>query len=139
MESKQFGTKLLIRLDPGDELVASIMTVCKEHDIRLGSISGIGAVNRAVVGLFRTGSKEYIKDELTGDFEITALMGNVSTMDGNTYLHLHATLADEAHNAFGGHLNEADVSATAEIWIDVVEGEIDRAFDTTIGLNLLKF
>ncbi|WP_022660628.1 PPC domain-containing DNA-binding protein [Paucidesulfovibrio longus] len=139
MESKQFGTRILVRLDPGDEVVASVMRACEEYGVKLGMVSGIGAVGRAVIGLFRTDTKVYIKSELKGAFEIVSLLGNVSTMDGKTYLHLHANLADEKHQCFGGHLNEADVSATAEIWIDAVEGGIDRYFDEKIGLNLIKF
>ncbi|MGE4293076.1 MAG: PPC domain-containing DNA-binding protein, partial [Desulfovibrio sp.] len=139
MESKRFGSRILVRLDPGEEQVASVQNICEEHGVKLGSVAGLGAVDRAVIGLFRTDTKVYIKTELKDAFEIVSLLGNVSTMDGKTYLHLHATLADEAHNCFGGHLNEADISATAEIWIDVVDGEIDRAFSEKIGLNLIKF
>lgn len=139
MESKRFGNRILIRLTPGDEVIGSVMAVCRKEAVKLGTVSGIGAVNRAVIGLFRTDTKEYVKSELRREFEITALIGNVSTMDGETYLHLHATLADEKHQAFGGHLNEADVSATAEIVVDVMEGEVDRAFDANVGLNLIKF
>lgn len=139
MESKRFGSKVLMRLDPGEELVASVQAVCEKHGVKLASVSGIGAVNRATVGLFKVETKEYVKDELTGDFEIAALMGNVSTMNGETYLHLHVTLADVTHAAVGGHLNEAWVSATAEIILDVMEGEIDREFSETVGLNLVRF
>ena len=60
-------------------------------------------------------------------------------MGGEVYLHLHATLSDIEHKAYGGHLNRALVSATAEIWIDVVSGEIDREFSDKIGLNILKY
>jgi hypothetical protein len=49
METRQFGKKIIVRLDPGDEVVASLMAVCLEYDVQLGTISGIGAVNRAVV------------------------------------------------------------------------------------------
>ena len=54
MEYKRFDTKLLVRLDPGDELVASLIDICKKEDIRLGVVSGIGAVNNVTVGLFKT-------------------------------------------------------------------------------------
>lgn len=139
MESKQFGSRILVRLNPGDELVGSVQQVCEKYGVKLGSVAGIGAVNRAVIGLFRTDTKVYRKSELKGAFEIVSLLGNVSTMDGKTYLHLHANLADEKHQCFGGHLNEADVSATAEIWIDMADGEVDRYLDEKIGLNLIKF
>lgn len=139
MEYKRYGSKILMRLDPGEEVVASVGEVCKAEGIRLGSVSGIGAVNKATVGLFKPDSKEYFSTTMEKPFEITALVGNVSEMNGELYLHLHITLADIEHNAFGGHLNEAIVSATAEIWIDIVDGEIDREFSETIGLNLLKY
>lgn len=139
MEYKRYGSKILIRLDPGEEVVRSVAEVCEAERVRLGSISGIGAVDRAKVGLFKPETREYVSTVLEKHLEITALAGNVSQMNGELYLHLHATLADVDHNAFGGHLNEAMVSATAEIWIDIVEGTVDRAFSETVGLNLLEF
>lgn len=139
MDYKRYGSKILIRLDPGEEILAGVGEVCTKENVRLGSVSGIGAVNKATVGLFKPDSKEYFSTTLEKPFEITHLGGNVSQMNDELYLHLHITLADIDHNCFGGHLNEAIISATAEIWIDVVEGDIDREFSDTIGLNLLKF
>ena len=134
-----YKRQVLVRLDPQDEIVASLTQICEKESIELGSISGIGAVNKATVGLFNPVTKEYTSTTLERDFEITSLIGNVSQKDGDVYLHLHATLADLEHKAFGGHLNAATVSATAEIWIDVVNGSAGRYFDDKIGLNLLKF
>ncbi|NDV28138.1 PPC domain-containing DNA-binding protein [Desulfovibrio sp. JC010] len=139
MEYKDYGSKVLVRLDPGEEIVAGLNDVCEKLDIKLGCVSGIGAVNQATVGLFNPATKEYFSTTLEKDFEITNLTGNVSRMNGEVYLHLHVTLADVEHNAFGGHLNSAVVSATAEIWMDVVVGEVDRELSKKIGLNLLKF
>ena len=139
MEYTRYGSKILVRLDPGEEVVAGVAEVCKKESVRLGVVSGIGAVNRAKVGLFKPDTKEYYSTVLEEPFEILALTGNVSEMNNELYLHLHITLADIKHNAFGGHLNEATVSATAEIWIDIAEGTMDRAFSDTVGLNLLKF
>ena len=139
MEYTRYGSKILIRLDPGDEIVSGVAEVCKAEKVHLGSVSGIGAVNKATVGLFKPDSKEYFSTTLEKPFEITALTGNISEMNGELYLHLHVTLADIEHHAFGGHLNEAIISATAEIWIDVVDGSVDREFNDSIGLNLLKF
>jgi hypothetical protein len=139
MEYLRYDSKVLIRLDPGEEVIAAMTAICDKEDIRLGIVSGIGAVNKATVGLFNPVTKEYRSTTLEKDFEITSLTGNVSRMHGDVYLHLHATLADLDHKAFGGHLNAATVSATAEIWIDIVDGSVDRQFSDKIGLNLLKF
>ena len=58
-------------------------------------------------------------------------------MNGKIYLHIHVNLADEEHRTFGGHLNEAVVSATCEAIIEEFEGEVDRFFDEKIGINLM--
>ncbi len=139
MDYKRYASKILVRLDPKDEVIASLTQICKTEHIALGIVSGIGAVNQAKVGLFNPVTKEYYSTTFEKDFEITSLTGNVSQMHGEVYLHLHATLADVEHHAFGGHLNAAVVSATAEIWIDIVEGAVDREASKEIGLNILKF
>lgn len=139
MEFKKFDSKYVIRLEKGEEIVESIKKLCEKEDIKLGTISGIGAINRAVIGLFETNTKEYHSKELTGDMEITSLVGNISQMDGEVYLHIHINLANEENKVFGGHLTSAIISATGEIVIDVIEGVVDRKFDEEVGLNLFKF
>ncbi|GAB6159094.1 hypothetical protein JCM39194_22940 [Desulfotomaculum varum] len=139
MEYKRFGNKLVVRLDKGEEILTSLQTLCRQEGIRLGTVTGIGAVNKAVVGLFATSGKTYHPQEFTGDMEIAGLQGNISEMNGQVYLHLHVTLTDASYHAFGGHLTSATVSATAEIIIDAIDGSLDRAFSEEIGLNLFKF
>lgn len=139
MEFKRFGSKYIVRLDKGEEIVSSITDLVKSQSISLGRVSGIGAVNKATIGLFKVDTKEYHKEELVGDFEILNLSGNISQMDGKEYLHFHITIGDENFNAYGGHLNQAIISATAEIIIDLIDGSLDREFSDEVGLNLLKF
>lgn len=139
MDYKRFGTKYVIRLEKGEEVVESIKKLCRENNIRLGTVSGIGAVDKAVIGLFEPAAKEYHSQELTGAMEITSLVGNISELEGEVYLHLHVTLADNSHRAWGGHLNSAVISATGEIIIDVIDGKVDRKFSEEVGLNLLAF
>jgi hypothetical protein len=139
MEYKRFGNKIVVRLDKGDEVVQSIKTICADNNITLGSITGIGAVNKVVIGLFETQTKHYHSQEFTGDMEITSLMGNISRMNGEVYLHLHANLGNIEFKTIGGHLNSAIISATGEMVIDIIDGEVSRGFSEEIGLNLIKF
>lgn len=139
MEFRKFGTKYIVRIDKGEEIVASLADLCKKENILLGDVRAIGAVDRLTIGLFDTTTKEYYKTTLEGAFEISSLIGNISTMKGENYLHLHITVTDADYMAKGGHLNEAWVSGTCEMVIDVIDGEMDRAFSDEIGLNLYKF
>ncbi|MEA2020874.1 MAG: PPC domain-containing DNA-binding protein [Candidatus Caldatribacteriota bacterium] len=137
MKFKKFGNKWVVRIDKGEEIVLTLTKICKDNKIKLGSISGIGAVSKATVGLFETKSKEFHTKELSGDYEITNLSGNISTMNKEVYLHLHITLADENQGTYGGHLSSAIISGTGEIIVEEIEGEIERGFNKKVGLNLL--
>ena len=139
MESRRFGNQWVVRIDKGEEVVGTLKRFCSENGVRLGSVGGIGAADSIRVGLFRTGTREYVTTDLKGDFEITSLTGNISTMAGQVYLHLHITLSDADYRAFGGHLNTAVVSGTCELVVTEMAGEMDREFDPGVGLNLYKF
>lgn len=139
MEYSQFGSKYVVRFDKGEEVVATLTTFCKEQGIKLGSVSAIGAANDIKLGLFNTSEKNYHATTLTGDYEITSITGNISTLNKEVYLHLHITVSNHDLQVYGGHLNSVVISATCEMIIDVIEGEVDRAFSEEIGLNLLKF
>jgi hypothetical protein len=138
MKFKDFGQYYIVSIEKGDEIVDSLHQLCTEQGIRLGVISGIGAVNKFKIGLFETVTKHYHAREFSGDFEITSLTGTVTTMDGKAYIHLHINVSDREFHTFGGHLNYAVVSAACEIVITKIEGIVEREFSEEIGLNLLK-
>ena len=137
MKSKRFGDRFVIRIDEGEEIVKTLKRLCEENGVKAGSITGLGATNKATIGLFDVETKKYHSKELTGNHEIAPLHGNISTMNGQVYLHIHANLCDSEHKSFGGHLDSAIVSATFEGVIEVLDGELNRRFDKDIGLNLL--
>ena len=60
-------------------------------------------------------------------------------MDGKFYTHLHMSAGNAQGQVFGGHLNRAVISATCEMIVTVIDGQVDRQFSEEIGLNLLKF
>lgn len=129
---------LVVRLERGEEIVASVLALVKQYDIRAGSVSGIGAISGAVLGFFNPATKEYREISYAEPLEILSLSGNLSTKDGAPYAHLHASLGRETGEAIGGHLVSAKVSATAELIIQPLNGTLERQFSEEIGLNLLK-
>ncbi|MCK5459193.1 MAG: DUF296 domain-containing protein [Thermoplasmatales archaeon] len=138
MDYKKIGEKVFVRIDSGEEIVETLTQVCKKLDITAGTITGIGATDKAIVGLFDVKTKKYHSKELVGDHEIASVYGNISTMNNEVYLHLHVNLCNSEHKSFGGHLTSAIVSATFEGVIDIINGKIEREFDATTGLNILK-
>ena len=139
MKYKKCNDKVVVRIDKGEEIVKALKQICSSLDIKLGMIIGIGATDKATIGLFDMKTKQYHSTEFVGDHEIAPLYGNISTMDGNVYIHLHVNLCNKKHVSFGGHLNSAIVSATFEGVITIIHGKVERIFDDTTGLNLLSF
>ena len=93
MKYVKTGDVLAVRLDPGEEIIASVLKIAKDEDIRFAEISAIGAVGRAV-------------------------------------------FADEKGAVIGGHLNEAVISATCEMFIKIFDIDMGRRISEQTGLNI---
>ena len=91
------------------------------------------------IGVFNVNTKEYNTKKFEGMFEITSLVGNVSTKDDEVYLHIHINFGDEEGLVKGGHLVKATISATSEIILRIIEGNVGRKLNPEIGLNLFDF
>ena len=140
MEFRKFDDTYIVRLERGEELIGSLTKLCKEENIRLGSVDGLGACDKLTIGLYDVGRRFYHKTELNGPMEITSVHGNISEKDGNVYLHLHINVCDENMNVRGGHLNECRISATCELFVRKINGAVERRFDDEVtGLNLYRF
>lgn len=141
MEYRRFGNKIVARMDKGEEICAKLLELAEAEDIRLASVSGIGASNDVTLGVFGTHTKFYNKTVYNAtDYELGSVTGSLSRQDGKPYLHLHAVIGSPVKGeCHAGHLNAAVVSATCELVIDVIDGEVGREFSDDIGLNLFKF
>jgi predicted DNA-binding protein with PD1-like motif len=137
MEFKQFGKRYIVRLDVGEEITETLKQFCSENGIESGSVMGIGAIREARISYFDMAKRDYIDKEISEVLELTSLMGNISTMNGEPFLHLHVTLSDSGFNVFGGHLSAGIISATGEIFIDTHEMQMVRKFYPETGFRLL--
>ena len=140
MEYRKFSQGYVLRLDPGEEIVTSLTRLVEQENVQLGSVSAIGAAGDVTIGIFSTREKQYHSQRYQGDYEISALVGNVTRKEGKPYLHLHITIGNpvtgEVH---AGHLTSAVISATPELFLQVWDGQVDRKFSDTVGLNLFEF
>ena len=139
MDYRRFGDTLLVRIDRGEEILEQVKTVALKENIQLASVQALGALGSFTVGVYKVDEKKYYANSFEGSFEIVSLTGTIDTMNGEFYTHLHLSAGNDRGEVFGGHLNRAIISATAEIQIQVIDGEIGREFNQEIGLNLFKF
>ena len=139
MQFRNFGSKYFVRIDKGEEILASLKKFCEQEKISLAEVKALGAVDDFNVGLFDVAEKQYHTNHFQFPAEIVSLWGTVTTKNGEFYAHLHMSAADKDGHVFGGHLNSAKVSATCEMVIDVCKGTVERKFSEEVGLNLFEF
>lgn len=139
MEYKRFGNTIIARIDRGEEILEQIKILANKESIKLANINALGATNDFTVGVFKVDEKKYYSNTFNGNFEIVSLTGTINTMNNEFYTHIHMSAGNDKGEVFGGHLNRAVVSATCEMVINIIDGNVDRYFDPEIGLNLLKF
>ena len=139
MDYKRFNTTIIARIDKGEEICLKLQEIATKENIKLASITALGATDNFTVGEYDVASHQYHPYNFTGPFEIVSLSGTISTKDGNYYAHLHMSCANDKAQVVGGHLNQAIVSATCEMVITIIEGTVERYLDSDTGLNLFKF
>ena len=139
MEYRKFNDTYVLRLNKGEEVISCLQEICKCENIKLAEVTGLGASDLIEIGVFNVNTKIYNTKIFEGMFEITSLVGNVTRKNGEVYLHLHINFGDEDGIVKGGHLVKSRISATSEIIVRKIEGEIERKLNEDIGLNLLNF
>jgi len=136
MRYKKIDSTYVIRLERGEKIVEKLLEFCEREGIKAGYFLGLGACSEVELGHFNFNSKNYKILKLSEQYEITSLLGNISAREGKGYLHAHIVLGDEKFQSWSGHLREAVISATAEIFLVCLDGKLERKRDPETGLNL---
>ena len=83
-------------------------------------------------------TKKYVDKEFREQMEIANLTGNISTLDGKTYLHLHIVAGRRDYTAIAGHLLNDTPNGAGEFVLEDFGTEVKRVFDTSLGLNVYQ-
>lgn len=138
MQYKSIGNLIAARLEIGEEIISCIKDICDTENVKSAVVHAIGAVNSAEIAVFDFDKKEYTNNSLDEFMELISLEGNVTKMNGETYIHLHASFGSKSGNVFGGHLKKAVIGATCELFIQPLSEEIERIHDENTGLNVFS-
>ncbi|NHK31488.1 MAG: DUF296 domain-containing protein [Asgard group archaeon] len=129
----------LIRLDKGEELLKSVLFYIKKNNILAGFLTGIGALEKGIIGYFDVEKKEYLHLPFK-KVELLACSGNIAkNKDTNEPVaHIHILIGERDGKSYGGHLVEGIVSVTAEIYLVETRPIVYRTKDDATGLYLLS-
>ncbi len=129
--------RYILRFDKGEDVIVGIAQFLKNQKIGACSISGIGSCSSIELGYYNSHLKEYRKKPFFEELEILSFLGNGSIKDGEPLVHAHGVFSQTDFTVMGGHVFKAVVSATAEIFIIKLEGEMKRELNAEFNLNLL--
>ena len=109
---------LFIRMDDGENFVENLEKVLRETGITSGVIiSGIGMLKDFEIGWFNVEKKIYEKEQVSVPHELVSISGNISSLEGNPFAHMHVSLAGPSRALCGGHLFSGIVCNTVELFI----------------------
>ena len=116
MEWTRSGDDLFVRLDPGEEIHASLQALADEVGFDAAAItSGIGRTRNSVYG-YMDDDHVYHRVTLSEGTELVTLQGNLARREnGEAFTHLHATFSDDDLKPHAGHMFSAEVHVVAEI------------------------
>ena len=132
---KQTGNKYIVSIQNREEIIKALNTFCEERGIKSGTIYGIGAIDELILRFFNPQTKQYVDKTFQEQMEITNLTGNISQMDGKTYLHLHITVGRSDYSALAGHLLAATLNGAGEFVVEDFGTSVTRVYVPEIGLN----
>lgn len=132
------GNSFILRLDAGDEFISAVQDFCAQNDIRAAWLQAIGSTKELELAYFNLEKKDYDTSAFVEFLEVMNITGNVALRDSKPFCHAHGVFGRADMTTIGGHVVRCVVSATMEISIRVLEGEINREFDEKTNLHLLK-
>jgi uncharacterized protein len=137
MQAVREGTRWMLRLDEGQDLLETLGKFAEREEIRAAAVVfGIGMFRRATVGYWD--GTRYRPRELTVPHEVVGLHGTIAQADGHPSIHLHVALAGPDHRLIGGHLLHATIGILQEIVLEAFPGRaFGRPMIESVGLRML--
>lgn len=144
MEYRIYDQTYYVRMDRGDEIIDSLLRLCREEKLKNAVFSGIGGCREAQIQTFIPQTGTFETQTLSGMLELISLNGNIVCDDeGELYHHTHALFSfkeNGVHGMAGGHIKSVTVLYTAEIELrPVVGGIIRRKQDPETGTGFWSF
>jgi len=133
------GTKTYVLvLYQGDQVQAGLTAFASDHHVVDAHFSAIGAVRDPEVAWFDESRKQFKAMSLHEQMEVLTPSGDITLgVDGQPVVHTHLVLARSDGQSWGGHLIEATVSPTLELYVTTYPESLRKRLDPATGLQLI--
>jgi uncharacterized protein len=125
-------------LKAGAVIPEDILAIARKERVGTAGVEAIGGVNRLKLAYFNSGAKRYEEHEFEEFFEVTGLLGNITTKEGKPFLHAHGTFGRRDLRVIGGHVISATVFPVLEVAITPTKNRAFREYDESLGLSVIS-
>lgn len=121
----------------GDEVLSGLTDFVAAQHVQAAHFSAIGAFQKATTGWFDPQKKQYRLHRVQGPVELVSLLGDVALFEGKPVVHSHLAIGHPDGRVEGGHLLEAYVFPTVELFLTVYQTPLTKKTDPETTLKLI--
>ena len=120
----------------GDEVMSGLTDWVRSEKIAGAHLSALGAFSSAKFAWFDKDKRAYRDIPVNEQVECVSLIGDVGLVNGHPALHVHGCVAREDGSIRGGHLLEATVYPTLELFLTESQAPLAKKLDLSTDLEL---
>jgi predicted DNA-binding protein with PD1-like motif len=121
----------------GDEVLSGLTDFAIQNRVEDAHFTAIGAISHALVGWLDLSAKHYRAIHVEEQVEVLSMMGDIATFNGKPVVHAHMVLGRHDGTTVGGHLWEAYVDPTVEVFVTVNAAPLKKKPDDASGMKLI--
>ena len=110
-----------VNFSRGDDPIAGLAEFAEANHLTDCQFTAIGAFQTATLGWFDLSVGAYKKIEVTQPGEVVAMAGSIRMQNGKPFVHSHATIALPDGTTRAGHIIEAKISLSLEVYLTAGE------------------
>lgn len=116
----------------------NVANSAEQHHITSGHFTAIGALSSAVSAWLDPQKKMYRENPIHEQIEVASMVGDFALYQGKPALHTYMVVGHRDGTAEGGHVIEAIISPTLEVFVTVDPVGLHKKYDPASGLALIE-
>jgi uncharacterized protein len=132
-ETKQYA----VIFSEGDEAYSGLLDFAEKYHVTSGHFTAIGALSSVVLAWFDPQKKMYLENPIHEQVEVASMIGDFALYQGKPTVHTHMVVGRRDGTANAGHVIEAIVSPTLEVFVTVDPSPLQKKYDPATDLTLI--
>src|ERR1700745_2434543 len=118
-----------------DKVMSGLTDFARQNKVASASFTAIGAFSHATVAWFDDARKEFKLIPIEQQVELVSMIGDIALVNDQPVVHTHVSVASSDGTVRGGHVINAFVFPTLELFIAVYSTPLHKESDEATGLE----